>query len=89
MRKFHGNRTLLLGLKLPPGIDEIARVTGVAGVEAAGDKLFRVSFAGDIDPSEELARRAAEKSWGLFQLTPTQSSLEDVFVQLTRKEEQT
>ena len=88
LKAFHGNRTLLLGLKLPPAIDEIARVNGVAGVESAGEKLFRVSFAGDIDPSEELARRAVEQSWGLFQLTPTQSSLEDVFVQLTRKEEQ-
>jgi ABC-2 type transport system ATP-binding protein len=87
LKEFHGNRTLLLGLKLPPAIDEIARVNGVAGVEPAGEKLFRVSFAGDIDPSEELARRAVEQSWGLFQLTPTQSSLEDVFVQLTRKEE--
>lgn len=88
LKQFHGSRTLLLGLKLPPAIDEIADINGVARVEPAGDKLFRVSFAGNVDPSEELARRAAEKSWGLFQLTPTQSSLEDVFVQLTRKEEQ-
>ncbi len=36
--------------------------------------------------AEALAQRAAEKSWGLFHLAPLQSSLEDVFVEITRKD---
>ncbi|MBF8268755.1 MAG: ABC transporter ATP-binding protein [Gammaproteobacteria bacterium] len=89
LKQFHGGRMVLLGLKRPPPAADIAAVAGVARVEPAGDTLFRVSFADNADPSEELARRAAEKSWGLYRLAPAQSSLEDVFVHLTQKEEQT
>jgi ABC-2 type transport system ATP-binding protein len=78
----------LLGLKRPPAVADIAAVAGVARVEPAGDTLFRVTFADNADPSEDLAKRAVEKSWGLYRLAPAQSSLEDVFVHLTQKEEQ-
>ena len=89
LKRFHGGRMVLLGLKRPPGISEIAAVSGVARVEAAGDNLFRVSFVDNADASEDLARCAIENSWGLYQLAPAQSSLEDVFVHLTQREEQT
>ena len=88
LKKFHGGRMVLLGLKRPPGLGEIAAISGVVRVEAAGENLFRVSLADNADPSEDLARRAVEKSWGLYQLSPAQTSLEDVFVHLTQKEEQ-
>ena len=87
LKRFHGDRMLLIGLRRPPSAGEIAAIAGVARAEPAGDTLFRVSFADNADPTEELARRAVEKSWGLYQLAPAQSSLEDVFVQLTRKDE--
>ena len=79
---------MLLGFKHPPANGEIAAIHGVARVEPAGDNLLRVSFADAGDPTDELVRRAVEKSWGLYQLSPAQTSLEDVFVHLTRKEEQ-
>jgi ABC-2 type transport system ATP-binding protein len=88
LKRFEGGRVMLLGLRRPPASGEIAAVEGVARVEPAGDNLFRVSFADTGDPTDELVRRAVEKSWGLYQLTPAQTSLEDVFVHLTRKEEQ-
>ena len=78
----------LLGLKRPPAPAAIAAINGVARVEAAGEGLFRIGFAGGIDPTDELVRQAVEQSWGLYQLTPAQASLEDVFGSLTRKEEQ-
>jgi len=87
LKQFQGGRMMLLGLKRPPPHAEIASVHGVARVEAA-DGLLRVAFAEGADPTDELVRRAVEKSWGLYQLAPAQSSLEDVFVQLTQKEEQ-
>lgn len=88
LKQFHGGRTVVLGLNRPPPVADIEAITGVALVEPAGETLFRVNFADNADPSEELARHAVEKSWGLYRLAPAQSSLEDVFVQLTRKEEQ-
>ncbi len=87
LKQFHGGRMVLLGLKRPPPLSEIAAIAGVARVEAAGEQLLRVSFSNDADASEALARHAVEKSWGLYQLAPAQSSLEDVFALLTQKED--
>ena len=88
LKQFQGGRMMLLGLRQPPAPGEIAEVQGVARVEPAHDNLLRVIFTDNIDPTDELVRRAVERSWGLYQLTPAQTSLEDVFVHLTRKEEQ-
>ncbi len=88
LKQFHGGRMVLLGLKHPPPLSEIAAIEGVARAETAGDNLFRVSFSEHTDPTESLVQHAVAQSWGLYQLAPAQSSLEDVFAHLTRKEEQ-
>ncbi len=87
LKQFHGGRMVMLGLKKPPPVDEIAAIAGIARAESAGDTLFRVSFAEDVDPTDALVRSAVERDWGLYQLAPAQTSLEDVFVHLTRREE--
>jgi ABC-2 type transport system ATP-binding protein len=87
LKQFHGGRMVLLGLRRPPPIGEIAAIDGVARAEPAGDTLFRVSYAESADPTEALVRRAVDMSWGLYQLAPAQTSLEDVFVHLTRRED--
>jgi hypothetical protein len=40
------------------------------------------------DPTEALVRAAVERGWGLYLLQPAQASLEEVFVQLTQREEE-
>ena len=65
----------------------LAAIPGVARVDADGDHIFRLSFDDKADPTDALVRRAVEESWGLFQLVPAQTSVEEVFVQLTQKDE--
>jgi ABC-2 type transport system ATP-binding protein len=84
--KFHGGRVLLLGLRQPPEIAILRSIAGVVSVEALADHLFRISFEDGADPTEALTRRAATDGWGITQVTPGQSNLEDVFVQLTKEE---
>ncbi|MEK7231214.1 MAG: ABC transporter ATP-binding protein [Pseudomonadota bacterium] len=88
LKQFHGGRMVLLGLKHPPAASALAAISGVARAEAASETVFHVSFANGADPTDELVRRAVRESWGLYQLAPAQSSLEDVFVHLTQKEDQ-
>jgi ABC-2 type transport system ATP-binding protein len=88
LKQFHGGRMVLVGLRHPPAASELAAIGGVARAEAASDTMFRVSFADGADPTDELVQRAVRNSWGLYQLAPAQSSLEDVFAHLTQKEEQ-
>jgi ABC-2 type transport system ATP-binding protein len=87
LNQFQGGRTILLGLRKPPAAAAIASTSGVAAVEPASEGVYRVTFADNADPTDQLVRRAVDESWGLYQLTPAQASLEDVFGSLTRREE--
>jgi gliding motility-associated transport system ATP-binding protein len=87
LREFHSGHTVLLGLRRPPPLDALRQITGIAGVERLDDTLFRIQFSANADPAERLVARSVADNWGLYQLAPAQTSLEDVFVNLTRREE--
>jgi len=89
LQQFHGSRTLLLGLRRPPPVQELAAVAGIASVQPISETLFSIQSVADQDPTETLTRMAAENNWGLYQLNPAQASIEDVFANLTRVEENT
>ncbi len=86
LRDFQSGRMVSVTLQRPPAIDTLRDIPGVAAVEAVGEGRFRLQFAAGADPTSTLINRASDGDWGLQQLTPTQSSLEDVFVRLTKKE---
>jgi ABC-2 type transport system ATP-binding protein len=84
LKALHSGRTVLLGLRRPPSEAELAALPGITAVERASDRLYRLQLAADRDPTEQLVQRAVEKNWGLYHLAPAQTSLEDVFVNLTK-----
>ncbi len=86
LRRFRGGHALLVGLRHPPGLEEIARLPGVARIEPASDGLLRVLQAVEQDPTDALVAAAAQGGWRLFHLAPERATLEDVFVQLTQQE---
>jgi len=86
LEKFHSGRALLVGLRRPPPESALAAIAGVTAVERAGETVFRVRCADGADPAEEIARCAVAGNWGLYELTRAQTTLEEVFVQLTRSE---
>lgn len=87
LREFHSGRTVLLGLRKPPALAELSAIPGVAHVEPVAAALFRVRFAAGADAIDELVARAVANGWDLCQLTPAQTSLEEVFVNITQREE--
>ena len=87
LKQFESGATLLVGLRRPPPLAELAALPGVAAAEAVEPALFRVQFAAGQDPTDALVMTAAARDWGLYRLNPAQTSLEDVFVHLTRREE--
>ena len=86
LEKFHSGRTLLVGLRQAPAQSALAAIAGITGVERIGDTVFRIQCSDGADPTDELVRHAVAGGWGLYQLQPAQTTLEDVFVQLTRSE---
>jgi ABC-2 type transport system ATP-binding protein len=81
-----GNK-LLIGLRNPPKTDALLKVAGVTEAEVLPNGLVRVRFADDADPAESIVQAAVANQWGLYQIAPDQTSLEDVFVQLTYQDQ--
>ncbi len=80
-------RGLVVGLRRPPAVEELAAIPGVAKVAPLSEHLFRLALQEAPDPTDALVERSVRLNWGLVQLSPAQTSLEDVFVQLTQREE--
>lgn len=80
-----GNK-LLIGLHNPPTADAMLKIAGVVEAESLPNNMMRVRFADDDAPSEAIVQAAVSNGWGLYQIAPDQTSLEDVFVQLTYNE---
>jgi len=81
----HGNR-LLLGLRNPPAREELLKLDDIIDVETAGEHLLRVRHADGAAPAEAIVQAAVNNNWGLYQINPDQTTLEEVFVQLTYQE---
>jgi ABC-2 type transport system ATP-binding protein len=76
--------------------DTLAKLPGVLKVAEAGktDKKDRTVLSVEGQPGEEeirpaLAKAVVENGWALFEIKPEDMSLEDVFLHLTTKEEET
>jgi hypothetical protein len=86
MRRLRRGNTWVLALHRPPEPEALLALLGVTRVEPLANGEFRLHC--DADGGESIAQAAAAHDWGLFRLQPESTSLEDVFVQLTQREEQ-
>jgi len=81
-----GNK-LMIAMRNPPSADEMLKLAGIVEAESLPGNLMRVRFADDAAPAEAIVQAAVANNWGLYQIDPDQTSLEDVFVQLTFQEQ--
>jgi ABC-2 type transport system ATP-binding protein len=69
--------------------EALGALPGVADITDDGDGRFHVEHTMDTDPRESIFRLAMDKGWVLLTLSPEKASLEDVFVRLTTREDDT
>lgn len=81
----HGNK-LVLGLRQPPALDELLKIPGVTRADTLPNGLLRLQYSEGEAPAEAIAQAAVNNNWGLYQINPDQTTLEEVFVQLTYQE---
>ncbi len=86
LRRSRQTESLVLGFMRPPALDALKAIPGVKDAQAMENNLFRVLCQQNANPAEAITRTASENDWGLTQLSPERTSLEDVFTQLTRQE---
>lgn len=80
-----GNK-LLVGFNRAPNLDVLRQIQGVTEIEALENHVLRIQFAENEAPNEAIVAASVQHGWGLYQISPDQTSLEDVFVQLTYQE---
>jgi ABC-2 type transport system ATP-binding protein len=77
-----GNK-LLVGFSKAPDMAKLGKIKGVTEVEALDNNMVRIRFSEGTGPHEAIVEASVKNDWGLYQIAPDQTSLEDVFVQLT------
>jgi len=78
---------LACAFRRPPESTALAALPGIEAVESLGEGRFLIRHAAGASPAEMLAVTAAEAGWGLVALSPHRASLEQLFVELTCREE--
>jgi ABC-2 type transport system ATP-binding protein len=88
LRKSRESDCLLVGMRRPPAKETLLALPGIAEVSEAGGKL-RMRFSGMAGDAvaETLISASVSGDWGLYQVAPDVASLEDVFLQLTQRDE--
>jgi ABC-2 type transport system ATP-binding protein len=82
-----GKSSLVIGFASAVNASDLAEVQGVAGVEKLDDTRFRLTLTQDHDPRDALTALAVQKGWGLRELRMETKTLEEIFVELTSRDE--
>jgi len=80
---------LRVGLRHPPeDLSELMQITGVEAVEVLDCTHLRIQHAADSNPAEILVNQSVTQHWGLYELVAEKRSLEQIFVELTKNDEE-
>jgi ABC-2 type transport system ATP-binding protein len=84
-RQFMGGTRLRVQVDAPADADVAGTFEGLEGIASVQrtDGHYELAAAGNADPAARVFRLCADRDWVLTELTPLESSLEDVFRELT------
>lgn len=77
---------LTVAFNNPPGEQALAGLPGATAVHAIDPQRYQLQFE-QQDFAESLVRISVEKGWALFELVPDNTSLEEIFVELTTSDD--
>ena len=79
---------LFVGLHRPPSdLQVLKQIQGIEEIKVLDKNRFNLKYTVDSNPAEILVEQAVTNNWGLYELTPEQRTLEQVFVDLTTTDE--
>lgn len=83
----HGSVSgFIIDLRNPPPLSVLEGIAGISHVKQLSATQFRVLHTPDSNPKGALLTLAEQQGWQLEQLTPLQTTLEEVFVKITDAE---
>jgi len=78
---------ITVAFRRPPTGEILARLDGVKAVEALARHRFRLFHDAGAEPAEALVKMSVQNDWGLVELSPVETTLEEVFVNLTQRDD--
>jgi len=85
LKNYRNKHSITAAFSNPPPIEQLEAIGLIEQVESIDNNRFRLSFKSD-SPAESLVQASVKKKWGLFELVPDHTSLEDLFIELTQDE---
>ncbi|TDJ25040.1 MAG: ATP-binding cassette domain-containing protein [Gammaproteobacteria bacterium] len=85
LKNYRNKHSITAAFSNPPPIEQLEAISLIEQVESIDNNRFRLSFNSD-SPAESLVQASVKKKWGLFELVPDHTSLEDLFIELTQDE---
>jgi len=77
--------SLTVAFRQAPAEHRLLQLAGLQSLNALDQHRFQIQFEQD-DFAEQLVLQSVENNWGLFELIPDNTSLEQIFVELTTDE---
>lgn len=77
---------LTVAFKQPPGEQLLSHLPGATAVHSIDPQRFQILFEQD-GFAEALVKTSVEHGWGLYELVPDNTSLEEIFVELTTSDD--
>jgi ABC-2 type transport system ATP-binding protein len=81
----HGSMGLIVAFRAPPSLAQLRGLPGVTAVESLARGRMRISHDGTMT-AEAVANAAVENDWGLREMTPERTTLEQIFTDLIHRE---
>lgn len=85
LQRFREGHSLQVAFRHPPPPVRLQELPGITGVEPGPEGHFQIRFDPNRNPTDDLVRAAVTNDWRLIMLVPARTTLEDVFVQLTKE----
>ena len=79
-------QSLTLALRFPPALETLQQLNGIHQVTPLDPQRFHLqldSAAEMVGVAERLVAESVAQQWGLFELIPDNTTLEEIFVELT------
>lgn len=77
--------SMLLSMDNPPALEELAALPGITGTELLNNNSIRLHFNASDTLSKTIIELSVQKGWQLTEITLEKSSLDEIFAQLSNK----
>ncbi len=85
LKQHMSTATVLVGTRKPADLDIISNIPEISSIETLSDNRLRIHHNIDSSPAEKLAEIIIGAGWGLLELSPERRTMEEIFIDLTSK----